>query len=210
MTDIVKAGWLQKQSTFLKRWKKKWCSLSSDGYVRQFETPDDLEAKRTLLVPQDVIAIRTGLDVDHKPPEGNEHEWLIELVTKHGDPWILCAENLDDMLAWHMALEQARVMNQPQRAPHQPNIPANLPPYLQEVIVNNPNNGYPMYYRGNNYQGRYPYRIVQTPQGPITVVYIDDGYYRYRNGSDGLGLLAGAALASTLFFPFWFPLFLWC
>lgn len=68
-----------------------------------------------------------------------------------------------------------------------------------------------MYYRGN-YAGRYPYRIVHTPQGPITVVYIDDGYYRYhdRCGNGFVSGLAGAALASTLFFPiFWFPFF-WC
>ena len=37
--------------------------------------------------------------------------------------------------AWQLALEQARVINQPQTT-SQPNIPANLPPYLQEVISN--------------------------------------------------------------------------
>lgn len=67
-----------------------------------------------------------------------------------------------------------------------------------------------MYYRGN-YTGVYPSRIVHTPQGPITVVYVDNPYYRYDNtGADlALGFLAGTAIASTFMWPFWFPLF-WC
>lgn len=66
-----------------------------------------------------------------------------------------------------------------------------------------------MYYRGN-YRGTYPSRIVHTPQGPITVVYVDAPYYRRYGGGDvALGALAGTAIASSLFFPFWFPLF-WC
>lgn len=71
-----------------------------------------------------------------------------------------------------------------------------------------PNNGYPIYYRGN-YTGRSPSRIVHTPQGPITVVYIQEPYYRYSNScrNAGFGFLAGTALASTFMFPFWFPLF---
>ena len=63
-----------------------------------------------------------------------------------------------------------------------------------------------MYYRGT-YRGSNPSRIVHTPQGPITVVYVQPDYYGYRGNY--YGALAGTALASTLFFPFWFPLF-WC
>lgn len=68
-----------------------------------------------------------------------------------------------------------------------------------------------MYYRGN-YRGGYPSRIVHTPQGPITIVYVEQPYYG-RYGYSGLGLgygaLAGTALATSLLLtPFWFPL--WC
>jgi hypothetical protein len=72
-----------------------------------------------------------------------------------------------------------------------------------------PNYGYPMYHRGDVYTGQYPSRIVHTPQGPITVVYVSDYPYRYRSSDFALGALGGAALASTFMFPFWFPLF-WC
>lgn len=66
-----------------------------------------------------------------------------------------------------------------------------------------------MYFRGDVYNGRYPTRIVHTPQGPITVVYIQDPYYRYDSGADAaIGILAGTALVTALMIPFWFPLFL--
>lgn len=63
-----------------------------------------------------------------------------------------------------------------------------------------------MYFRGN-YTGRYPSRIVHTPQGPITVVYIEDPYYRDSGADFALGVLAGTALATTFMWPFWFPIF---
>ena len=69
-----------------------------------------------------------------------------------------------------------------------------------------------MLYRGNGrYNGNYPTRIVHTPQGPITVVYVNDPYYdRYRGSNVAFGALTGAAIASSfLWYPFWFPLF-WC
>jgi len=54
MVDILKAGWLYRQSSFLKRWKKSWYSLSIDGYLRQFESPDKFIAKKTLYIPNEV------------------------------------------------------------------------------------------------------------------------------------------------------------
>lgn len=65
-----------------------------------------------------------------------------------------------------------------------------------------------MYYRGN-YRGTYPSTIVQTPQGPVTIVFVDRGNYypRYSAGNVALGALTGYALASTLFWPFWWPCF---
>ena len=63
-----------------------------------------------------------------------------------------------------------------------------------------------MYYRGD-YYGNYPSRIINTPNGPVTIVFVDrchynSGYYPYY----GLG---GLALASAFVWPLWFPLF-WC
>ena len=65
--------------------------------MRYFESPDSLEAKKTLHIPTEVIAIKTGLDTEAKAPEGKHNEHLIKLITR-GDSWILCADDIDDML----------------------------------------------------------------------------------------------------------------
>jgi hypothetical protein len=71
--------------------------LGVDGSLRYFHTPSDLEAKNTLFVAQDVIDIKTGVDVETKAPEGKLNTELIKLVTR-GQSWHLCAEDVDDLL----------------------------------------------------------------------------------------------------------------
>jgi hypothetical protein len=81
----------------LKRWKKYWFTLSVDGHLRYFNTPSDQVAKNTIFMPQEVIDIKTGLDVETKPPEGKQGRELIKIVTRN-QPWILCGEDVDDVL----------------------------------------------------------------------------------------------------------------
>lgn len=83
--------------SFLKRWKKNWFSLSVDGHLRQFDSPNDFIAKKTLYVPRDVIQIIIGANADTRAPDGLSMEFLLKLVTRDGS-WVLCAENIDDML----------------------------------------------------------------------------------------------------------------
>ena len=42
------------KGSFLKRWKKSWYSLSVDGYLRQFDSPDKFIAEKTLYIPNEV------------------------------------------------------------------------------------------------------------------------------------------------------------
>jgi hypothetical protein len=44
-----------------------------------------------------VIAIKVGAEVNAKAPSGFSIDYLIKLITRD-DSWILCAENIDDML----------------------------------------------------------------------------------------------------------------
>lgn len=241
--EVAKAGWLLKRSGILKRWKKYWFALTIDGYFRCFESPDDLIAKQTLIMSSEVVSISIGGDVEGvPPPETHRSEDLIKInaATARNDSWILCADNLDDMLAWQLALEQARLMER-QQIGGSGGIGGGaqsaaffeqrqLPDEVYDIIENNPNNGYPMYYRGTNYYGNYPSRVLQTPRGPVTVVYVDApvstfgpglygnrGYYNRRRGErygrhPGRnvalgGAVAGGVIASTLFLPFWMPMF---
>ena len=74
-------------------------------------------------------------------------------------------------------------------------------------LIKDPNNGLPMYYNGNNYRGNYPSRVISTPQGPVTIVFVDRCAYNSGYYSDyALAGLTGAALASTLMWPLWYPM----
>ena len=88
---------LNMKASFLKRWKLSWYSLTVDGFFRQFESPDSLTAKSTILVPKDVIAIKIGSDTKVKPPANRSVDFLIKIITRNST-WHLCAENVDDML----------------------------------------------------------------------------------------------------------------
>jgi hypothetical protein len=75
-------------------------------------------------------------------------DFLLKLITKD-DPWIFCCESIDDLLAWQMALEQARVANNQQQQNRTGNLNSmqQMPAYLQDVLVDMPEGTYPMYYR---------------------------------------------------------------
>ena len=80
----------------LKRWKKKWFSLTKDGYLRYFDNEDKPIAEDTLFVPEEVISIKIG---QHKSaPAGHSSDHVLEIVCKDRDNWILCADGVDDML----------------------------------------------------------------------------------------------------------------
>lgn len=88
-------------------------------------------AKNTIFVPRDVIAVKIGSDTKIKPPSNRSADYLIKIITRKSE-WILCAESIDEMLAWQLALEQSRVVNRPQR--HLMN--AQMPAYLVEALEN--------------------------------------------------------------------------
>lgn len=54
-------------------------------------------AEKTILMPRDVIAIKTGKDIDFQPPQGHQHEHLIQIIMRE-ENWVLCAESVDEML----------------------------------------------------------------------------------------------------------------
>ncbi len=158
MVDILKAGWLYRQSSFLKRWKKSWYSLSVNGNLREFDSPDKFIANKTLDIPNEVIAIDQGSQVNSPSPPGLSADHLIKLITRE-DSWILCAENIDEMLIWKIILEEIKANGQQNRIQNQ-----------TPVLIENPNSFYPINYQENYQQGNS--QIVYTPQAPCTVVYV--------------------------------------
>lgn len=68
--------------------------------MRVYENESDKTAKLTLLMPRDVVEVRTGPDVDTKPPSDGrgKQEHLLQIVVVRDDNVFLAAEDVDDML----------------------------------------------------------------------------------------------------------------
>ena len=105
--------------------------MTIDGYFRQFESSNNFIAEKTLSIPNDIISIRVGSQVDAKAPDGLSMDYLIKLESRDSK-WVLCAESIDDMLAWQIAIEQARVINRQSMRPNNNQVPE----YLRDVLEN--------------------------------------------------------------------------
>lgn len=200
--EIAKAGWLHRLSSVLRRWKKNWFVLYTDGVLKFFESPDSHVAEEAYVIPAKCLFIKTGTQVSGvNPPPGSDTDCLLMLIFNGDRTLTVCADSLDDMRAWQISLEQARVI---QRADYPPQFSAAPPPppYSQSVTV------VPGYV-GQTYYGPPPYAVQQP--GTTTVIYADQpnpGYY-YRRRYDGsdvaMGVVAGAAVGSLM----WGPLLWW-
>ncbi|XP_074657924.1 pleckstrin homology domain-containing family B member 2-like [Tubulanus polymorphus] len=205
--EIVKADWLYRQSSILKRWKRKWFVLYGNGELRYFEDQNEYESEETILMTVDVINIKTGLQIQNvTPPEGQNKDSLIQITCKDDGNMNLCADSLDDMSAWQFSLEQARII-----------YPSNLPPPYQTPNRHGDNQqcayprqqyqqvGYPQVVY-NAQPPAYGQQVYQTVPGATNVIYVDDRRRYYRDdGTDlAMGVVAGAALTSMMWSPFLF------
>jgi len=203
--DFVRAGWMYRQSSILKRWKKNWFTLSVDGMFRYFNSADDNMAEEAYEVVTDLQALRTEDEIGEVTlPEGLGRSCLLEL-TLDDSRVLLCAESPDDRSAWKIALEQARVAPVPS-LPQHPNAPP--PPYSetyppQQTVVY----AYPdTFSSADTYRTYSPPYVVQgagVPGQHQQVVYIhDQGRERGVDGGDvAVGMLAGATMGTLLMGP---------
>ncbi|XP_077873418.1 pleckstrin homology domain-containing family B member 2 isoform X4 [Ictidomys tridecemlineatus] len=106
---FVKSGWLLRQSTILKRWKKNWFDLWSDGHLIYYDDQTRQSIEDKVHMPVDCINIRTGHECrDIQPPDGKPKDCLLQIVCRDGKTISLCAESTDDCLAWKFALQDSR------------------------------------------------------------------------------------------------------
>ncbi|KAM5280576.1 pleckstrin homology domain-containing family B member 2 isoform 6-T6 [Ctenodactylus gundi] len=96
---FVKSGWLLRQSTILKRWKKNWFDLWSDGHLIYYDDQTRQSVEDKVHMPVDCINIRTGHECrDIQPPDGKPKDCLLQVVCRDGKTISLCAESTDDCL----------------------------------------------------------------------------------------------------------------
>ncbi|XP_053403578.1 pleckstrin homology domain-containing family B member 2-like [Mercenaria mercenaria] len=139
--QIVKAGWLQRKSTVLHRWKKNWFVLYRSGELAYFESQDKHQAEGRFIVCASCIGIKTSGDCEFSAPEGYGKQCLLYLQLRSDEDLKLCAESPDDMRAWQIALEEARTMNRTGEIAAPPGVA--VPPGAQVVYPQTFTHGYP-------------------------------------------------------------------
>ncbi|KAK7889573.1 hypothetical protein WMY93_025133 [Mugilogobius chulae] len=136
---MVKSGWLHRQSTILRRWKKNWFDLYSDGRLVFYNDQQRRDMEDDIHMKIDCINIRSSAACqDLNPPEGKSRDSLLQIVCRDGRVISMCADSADDALAWTMAFQDARV-NMVAAAPQMgfaPETVASAPPPYSEYAPN--------------------------------------------------------------------------
>ncbi|XP_028855635.1 pleckstrin homology domain-containing family B member 2 [Denticeps clupeoides] len=213
---FVKSGWLHRQSTILRRWKKNWFDLWSDGRLVFYDDQQRRDMEDEIHMRVDCINIRNASACrDLTPSEGKSRDALLQIVCRDGRVISLCADSSDDALAWTMALQDARV-NTVVATPHvglaEEVIASAPPPYSEfpqtQVYYPDQYGGYvhPQVHGtqvvytadGHQYAVAYPYQYQGPYSAPAVNHVIIEERRRDDAGDVALGMLAGAATGLAL------------
>ncbi|NWR77838.1 PKHB1 protein, partial [Centropus unirufus] len=194
---LVKSGWLWRQSSILRRWKRNWFVLYLDGSLVYYhdETQRDMDGR--IHIQHRCRDVRSGRECgDVQPPEGKGRDCLLTIVLRDGSKTTLCAESQDDALAWKMAVLEAK--STPVR--FHPAAAGTAPPRV-EVSLGKQGSRCPL-----AAQLIPPFFCLPAPG--VTHVIVREEPYRVSGDQMALGLLAGAAtgaaLGSFMWMPCWF------
>ncbi|NXV83225.1 PKHB1 protein, partial [Atlantisia rogersi] len=183
---LVKSGWLWRQSSILRRWKRNWFVLYLDGSLVYYhdETQRDMDGR--IHIKYSCRDVRIGRECrDVQPPEGKNRDCLLTIVLRDGSKTTLCAESEDDAVAWKMAVLEAK------------STPGML------------NSARKVGRGGCSHPPRSPPTSPFCLAAPgVTHVIVREDPYRVSGDQMALGLLAGAAtgaaLGSFMWMPCWF------
>ncbi|XP_059922935.1 pleckstrin homology domain-containing family B member 2 isoform X3 [Gadus macrocephalus] len=205
--SIVKSGWLHRQSTILRRWKRNWFDLWADGRLVFYDDQERRDMEDDLHMRVDCINIRGSKACkDLNPPEGKGCDSLLQIVCRDGRVISLCADSSDDALAWTMALQDARVnavLAPPQMAFAQEAIASAPPPYSEFAVPPQATQivysadgqpyavAYPYQYQDQSYPYQYQAGVYPSHQAVNHVIVQER--QRDDTGDVALGMLAGAA-----------------
>ncbi|NWY67680.1 PKHB1 protein, partial [Erithacus rubecula] len=222
---LVKSGWLWRQSSILRRWKRNWFVLYLDGSLVYYhdETQRDMDGR--IHIKYSCRDVRIGRECkDVQPPEGRSRDCLLTVVLRDGSKTTLCAESEDDAVAWKMAVLEAKstpVRLCPPEQGHHPGTgfghgevtPTLLLPRALSLggsltaTVQPQGTGS----KGPGVTGKEEGRDWMPPlmAAPgVTHVIVREDPYRVSGDQMALGLLAGAAtgaaLGSFMWMPCWF------
>lgn len=102
---VVKAGWMQRETDVLKRWKHCFCILKTDGMLSYYSDEKQKDLQGHINLPRDCFVLKVARDVSGvTPPSSHDVMGLIEIRSSHSAT-IFCAESYDDAQMWKLVFD---------------------------------------------------------------------------------------------------------
>uniref|UniRef100_A0A8I5ZT13 Pleckstrin homology domain containing B1 n=1 Tax=Rattus norvegicus TaxID=10116 RepID=A0A8I5ZT13_RAT len=96
---LVRGGWLWRQSSILRRWKRNWFALWLDGTLGYYHDETAQDEEDRVVIHFNVRDIKVGQECqDVQPPEGRSRDGLLTVNLREGSRLHLCAETRDDAM----------------------------------------------------------------------------------------------------------------
>uniref|UniRef100_A0ABI7YWW8 PH domain-containing protein n=1 Tax=Felis catus TaxID=9685 RepID=A0ABI7YWW8_FELCA len=153
---LVRGGWLWRQSSILRRWKRNWFALWLDGTLGYYHDETAQDEEDRVLIQFNVRSIKIGQEChDVQPPEGRSRDGLLIVNLREGSRLYLCAETKDDAVAWKTALLEANSTPVRVYSPYQD--------YYEVVTPNAHEATYVRSYYGPPYAGKSPAWLAPCP-----------------------------------------------
>uniref|UniRef100_A0A8B9PE41 Pleckstrin homology domain containing B1 n=1 Tax=Apteryx owenii TaxID=8824 RepID=A0A8B9PE41_APTOW len=97
---LLKSGWLWRQSSILRRWKRSWFVLYLDGALVYYHDESQREEEGSISLRPGCRDVRVGRECRAvQPPEGKSRDCLLALALRDGSATTLCAESEDDAVS---------------------------------------------------------------------------------------------------------------
>ncbi|XP_071501878.1 pleckstrin homology domain-containing family B member 1-like [Diadema antillarum] len=140
--NVIKAGWLQRESDILKKWKSSYCVLRTNGLFSIYTNERLMEAHGHINLPRECFVLKIGRDVQGVAAPFGRIGALIEIRTSQA-AYIFCADTDDDAQTWKLVMDDViRSHRAPPPAPAVMNAPppayVQAPPVVPPVVYASP------------------------------------------------------------------------
>ncbi|CAC5424439.1 unnamed protein product [Mytilus coruscus] len=106
---ILRAGYIYRQRTFFKKWRRTWLVVCLGGSVRYYRNRNASRPQKSFDVKNDCIAIKAGKQCKTMlPPKDIDTGCLMEIVLTGDRTLKLCAADPDQSRMWHHAFKRAQ------------------------------------------------------------------------------------------------------
>ncbi|KAM8975662.1 pleckstrin homology domain-containing family B member 1 [Pelodytes ibericus] len=185
---LLKSGWLWRQSSILRRWKKCWFDLWMDGGLVYYPDENRQNIEERILLKFHCMNIKSGLECgDIQPPDGCIREALLTMDMRDHSRLMLCAESADDAVAWKMAIVDAKAYPVYVYDPYDDQYQS-VPMNAHHAVYVTP-----------------PYGGCGYAPGLTHILFREDRSNHHYGEQLALGMLAGAAAGSALGSLMWLP-----